>query len=256
MVSTAAIATATKTAVDADLDGRGGVPAAGGTADDRVRDRAEHGDADRAADRAGEQVAAGDDAALVPPDARLRRDQRRGGDEAHPEPDDEAADGDVAAPTVRREVAASEIGADDRDRPCRSARCCGTRCAGRTARDRLAAIGQPSVSAASARPATSGRDADRALQVGRHVRGEADQDGADAERDQRGRDQQPPREHPQRQDRLGGAPLDEHERRPAARAPTANAPMLHGEFHAHAWPPSSTARMSSVMPPVRSTAPA
>ena len=42
-----------------------------------VGDRAEDGDAERAAHRAEEQVVAGDDAALVPVDARLRGDQRR-----------------------------------------------------------------------------------------------------------------------------------------------------------------------------------
>ena len=47
-----------------------------------VRDRAEHGDADGAAERADEHVRAGDDAALLPADRRLDRDDGRDGDEA------------------------------------------------------------------------------------------------------------------------------------------------------------------------------
>ena len=39
------------------------------------------------------------------------------------------------------------------------------------------------------------------------------------------------------------------------RAPIANAPMLCGEFQAHACPPSSTARISAVSDSVSSTAP-
>ena len=39
-------------------------------------------------------------------------------------------------------------------------------------------------------------------------------------------------------------------------APTAKTAMLVGEDHAHAWPPSSTPRMSRVIAPVSRTAPA
>ena len=39
-------------------------------------------------------------------------------------------------------------------------------------------------------------------------------------------------------------------------AATANAPMLCHEFQSHAWPPSSTARISRVSPTVSTTAPA
>ena len=121
-----------------------GVRRRGVGADRRVRDRAEDRDPDRAAGRAAEQVGAGDDAALTPADARLRRDQRRHGDQTHAEPDDETGRRRPARPIDDAFERVSNSAADHGDRRRRSAHSCGTRSgcrAGRPARPTSASPG-------------------------------------------------------------------------------------------------------------------
>ena len=56
-------------------------------------------------------------------------------------------------------------------------------------------------------------------------------------------------------DRLGGVPLDQHERDQQHRPDGAGSATPGTDAHAHAWPPSSTPRISSVSPMVSGDAP-
>ena len=72
-------------------------------------------------------------------------------------------------------------------------------------------MGQPTVSAARAKPGHQGTGAEDALRVGRHVRAEADHERADAQSDEVATRERALTEHPQRQDGLGRSALHEDE---------------------------------------------
>ena len=209
VVSTVATRTATKTAPAASMTAWGWVGPPG-PVQDRVGDRPEDGHAHGAADRAGEHVGSGHDPALGPPDARLRRDEARRGDEAEAETHDEAGDGDdrhlrALGPHDEDQHADEHEAHPDEDR----------------GPEPVAHVEQPAGEGRGERP-TQGergegearhqrRGADRPLEVGRDVRGQPDEDGPDAQRDEAGRQEQPSAQDPQGEDRLGRPPFHEHE---------------------------------------------
>ena len=163
--------------------------------DDPVRDRPEDGDAHGAAHRPGEQVGARDDPALVPFDARWRRDKSGGRRQAQTESHDETDDRDRDHRRRRRRGDEGDGGRRRRS-SCRSRPSTGTRCAGRCdprSSPRSATRGQRG----ERQPRDDGLHAQVALrQVGRDVRRQPDENGADRERQQGRREQQRPRERP------------------------------------------------------------
>ena len=210
-VRRAATSTATNTATPASVAASRVGLGPPGRRDHPVGDGAEHRRADRAAQRAGEHVGAGGDPALGPADAGLRGDQRGRRDEAHAHAGDEAGDRDGGHRRRVREERQPGGAHHDEAEPDEDRRA-----------EAEPQVEQPAREARRQRPAhdergqrqarDQRRHPERVREVGRHVRGEPDEDHADAEREQRRGGEQPPAQHPQRQHRLGGAPLDERER--------------------------------------------
>ena len=181
-------------------------------------------------DRAGEQGRTGRDAAAVPADGRLGGDDRRAGDVPEAEAHDEVRRREVqhrarsastvsssAAPARAMTEPSSIVDAEPEPQvePPRRRR-----------RDRPPDGHRREGEAGDDRPG-----AEHALGEQRHVRREPEQQHADDERGgHRGPDDPVP-EHPQRQHRLGGPPLDEHEGHEHDAPTPTSSPMLTGEAH-------------------------
>ena len=186
--------------------GRRGEPPVQG----RVRDGAEHGRADRTADRPEEQVGAGHHAPAVPADDRLHRDEVRAGRQAEPDTDDEARDREDRQRRVPAEQRAHDRACDD-DHPTDEGRV-----AEPDAQVDLPGRGRRQGPAQRHRrhhePGEHGAGAQHALREVRHVGRQPDQQRPHDQRHQVAADERTVPEHPQRQHRLLRAALHEPER--------------------------------------------